>query len=131
MEKLMYSFNEISDYRGSLVAIQQIKDIPFKIKRIYYMYDVKKGTIRGGHAHKTLQQLLICVNGSCKILLDKGNEKKTIILDKKNLGVYIGPNTWREMFDFSEGSVLLVLASDYYKEEDYIRNYEDFLKFIS
>lgn len=131
MKKLIYSFNEICDYRGALVVIQQIKDIPFEIKRIYYMYNTKKDVIRGCHAHKNLEQVLICINGSCKILLDNGIEKETVVLDKKNLGLYIRSNTWREMFQFSKDAVLLVLASDYYDEKDYIRNYDEFLKFIN
>ena len=92
MKKLTYIFDEICDYRGILVAIQQIKDIPFEIKRIYYMYETKENVIRGCHAHRTLQQVLICINGSCKILLDNGAERETVILDKKNLGIYIGAN---------------------------------------
>ena len=131
MKKSTYFFNEISDNRGKLVAIEQIKDIPFQIKRIYYIYGTKKDTIRGCHAHKSLEQMLICINGSCKILLDNGINKEVIVLNKKNMGLYSGPNTWREMFDFSNDSVLLVLASDYYSEEDYIRNYKDFLRFIN
>jgi len=130
MKTLIYSFNEICDYRGALVAVQQIKDIPFEIRRIYYMYNTKKGVIRGCHAHKNLEQVLICISGSCKILLDNGIEKEIVILDKKNLGLYIGSNIWREMFQFSEDAVLLVIASDYYDEKDYIRNYDEFLKFI-
>lgn len=131
MKKLTYIFDEICDYRGILVAIQQIKDIPFEIKRIYYMYGTKENVIRGCHAHKTLQQVLICINGSCKILLDNGAERETVILDKKNLGIYIGANIWREMFEFSKDAILLVLASDYYDEKDYIRNYDEFLKSIN
>lgn len=131
VKKLIYSFNEICDYRGVLVAIQQIKDIPFEIKRIYYMYNTKKDVIRGCHAHKNLRQVLICISGSCKILLDDGIEKEIVALDKKNLGLYIGANIWREMFEFSEDAVLLVLASEYYDDTDYIRNYNEFLKYIN
>jgi dTDP-4-dehydrorhamnose 3,5-epimerase-like enzyme len=131
MKNIMYNFKEIKDYRGSLVVIQEINDIPFEIKRIYYMYSVKQDVIRGLHAHKTLQQVLICISGSCKILLDDGIEKEILMLDKKNYGLYIGAHIWREIFDFSEDAVLLVLASDFYDEKDYIRNYEDFIKYIS
>jgi len=83
---------------------------------------------RGHHAHKSLEQILICIHGSCKILLDNGEEKKIVSLEKPYEGLYIKNNIWREMYDFSPDAVLMVLASDYYKEEDYIRNYEEFLK---
>ncbi|MBC2580268.1 FdtA/QdtA family cupin domain-containing protein [Clostridium sp. DJ247] len=130
MKTVMYTFDEIFDNRGVLVAIEQIKNIPFDIRRIYYMYNVDKNISRGFHAHKTLEQVLICINGRCKILLDNGREKETLVLDKKNLGLHIGPGIWREMFQFSKDAILLVLASDYYDENDYIRNYEEFLKFV-
>ena len=94
------------------------------------MYDTKERVRRGFHAHKSLEQILVCIHGSCKILLDDGSSKKVIYLEKPYEGLYIPNNMWREMYDFSENAVLLVLASDIYKEEDYIRNYEDFLKMI-
>ena len=92
------------------------------------MYDTGEGVSRGHHAHKSLEQILICIHGSCKILLDNGEEKKIVSLEKPYEGLYIKNNIWREMYDFSPDAVLMVLASDYYKEEDYIRNYEEFLK---
>ena len=131
MDIKLYNFKEIGDYRGVLVPIEQLKNIPFEIRRIYYMYDTKEDVVRGKHAHKTLQQILICINGQCKILLDDGEEKSVVNLDRRNLGLYIGPNTWREMFEFSEEAVLVVLASDYYKEEDYIRDYNKFLESVN
>ena len=85
---------------------------------------------RGFHAHKSLEQILICIHGTCKILLDSGTEKKIVSLEKPYEGLYIASDMWREMFDFSPDAVLLVLASDYYEEEDYIRNYEEFLAFV-
>ena len=94
------------------------------------MYDTTKGVRRGYHAHKNLQQILICVKGNCKILLDDGTEKQEILLDKPYEGLYIANNIWREMFDFSEDAVLMVLASEKYDEADYIRNYNDFLTFV-
>lgn len=94
------------------------------------MYDTGEGVSRGHHAHKSLEQILICIHGSCKILLDNGEEKKIVSLEKPYEGLYIKNNIWREMYDFSPDAVLMVLASDYYKEEDYIRNYEEFLKSI-
>lgn len=112
------------------MALEEFIDVPFKVKRVYYIYDTADGVTRGYHAHKSLEQILICVHGSCKILLDNGNEKKVIPLDKPYEGLYVACNMWREMFDFSPDAVLLVLASEPYDENDYIRNYDEFLKFI-
>ena len=130
MQVIKYAFQQHGDERGQLVALEEQKDIPFEIKRVYYMYDTKEGVRRGYHAHKSLEQILICIHGSCKILMDNGEEKKVISLEKPYEGLYINNNIWREMFDFSPDAVLMVLASDYYKEEDYIRNYDEFLKFV-
>ena len=130
MEIKKYIFQEHGDERGELVAIEAERDIPFKVKRVYYVYDTGKNVKRGFHAHKNLQQVLVCVHGSCKLLLDNGEKRETVVLDKPYEGLYIANNVWREMFDFSEGAVLLVLASRHYDESDYIRNYEEFLKFI-
>ncbi len=130
MQVIKYAFQQHGDERGQLVALEEQKDIPFEIKRVYYMYDTKEGVRRGYHAHKSLEQILICIHGSCKILMDNGQEKKVVSLEKPYEGLYISNNIWREMFDFSPDAVLMVLASDYYKEEDYIRNYDDFLKFV-
>ena len=116
--------------RGMLVALEEYKDIPFEIKRVYYMYDTKKDVHRGFHAHKSLEQILICIHGSCKVLLDNGTEKKIVSLEKPYEGLYIANNMWREMYDFSEDAVLMVLASEYYKEEDYIRDYNEFLRMV-
>ena len=124
-------FEPHGDDRGQLVAIEEYKDIPFDVKRVYYMYDTVSDAIRGKHAHKCLQQILICVNGNCKVLLDDGTDREIIILDKPNEGVCINNNVWREMFDFSEDAVLLVLASELYDESDYIRDYEQFLKYVN
>lgn len=130
MQVIKYVFQPHGDDRGQLVALEERKDIPFAIKRVYYMYDTKDGVHRGFHAHKSLEQILICIHGTCKILLDNGTEKKVIPLEKPYEGLYIANNMWREMYDFSEDAVLMVLASDFYNEEDYIRDYDDFLRFI-
>lgn len=130
MQVLKYAFQQHGDERGQLVALEEHKDIPFEIKRVYYMYDTKEGVRRGYHAHKSLEQILICIHGSCKILMDNGEEKKIVSLEKPYEGLYISNNIWREMFDFSPDAVLMVLASDFYKEEDYIRDYDEFLKFV-
>lgn len=123
-------FNKRNNDTGKLTFLEAKRDIPFDIKRVYYVYDVAKGERRGFHAHKELEQYLICIHGSCKILLDNGTEKKSVLLDNPSEGLYLGPGIWREMYDFSEGSVLLVLASQYYEENDYIRDYNDFITYI-
>ena len=130
MQEIKYAFQQHGDDRGMLVALEEYKDIPFEIKRVYYMYDTKKDVHRGFHAHKSLEQILICIHGSCKVLLDNGTEKKIVSLEKPYEGLYIANNMWREMYDFSEDAVLMVLASEYYKEEDYIRDYNEFLRMV-
>ena len=125
-----YVFQPHGDHRGQLVALEEFKEIPFDIKRVYYMYDTVPGVSRGFHSHRNLEQILICVHGSCKILLDDGTEKTVVPLDKPNEGLYIANNMWLEMYDFSPDAVLMVLASQLYDEADYIRNYEDFLEFV-
>lgn len=123
-------FQPHGDERGQLVALEEYKDIPFEIKRVYYMYDTASGVHRGFHAHRSLEQILVCIHGSCKVLLDNGKEKKIVPLEKPYEGLYISNNMWREMYDFSPDAVLLVFASQLYDEMDYIRNYDQFLEFI-
>ena len=118
------------DDRGNLISLEENKNIPFDIKRVYYIYSNKEGVRRGFHAHKNLKQVLVCVNGSCEILLDDGKEKSIIKLENRNEGLFIEKMIWREMFNFSADCVLMVLASDYYFEDDYIRNYEDFKNYL-
>ena len=130
MEIKKYRFEPHGDDRGQLVAIEEFKDLPFKIKRVYYIYDTKKGVRRGFHAHKNLKQILICVSGSCMVHLDNGKETAEIELCSPNEGLYISNDTWREMYDFSPDAVLLVLASELYDEKDYIRNYDKFKEYI-
>lgn len=130
MQIVKHIFQQHGDTRGELVALEQMKDIPFKIKRVYYMYNTTEGVRRGFHAHKSLEQILICIHGSCKILLDDGNDREEIFLDKPYEGLYVSNNMWREMFEFSKDAVLLVLASELYDENDYIRNYDEFIHWI-
>lgn len=130
MDITLYHFKEHSDPRGKLVAVEPGKDIPFPIRRVYYMYGVDAQARRGLHAHKQLEQVLICMNGSCKILLDNGRERRTVTLDRPDVGLYVGHAMWREMFDFTPGAVLAVLASLPYDEADYIRDYDTFLEYI-
>lgn len=131
MDIKKYVFQPHGDARGELVAIEEFKDIPFRVKRIYYMYGVGQDVTRGYHAHKALEQVLICIHGSCKIRLDNGKEKEIVALNKPNEGLYVANNMWREMFDFSEDAVLIVLASQLYDEADYIRDYNEFLEFVN
>ena len=126
----MYDFQRHGDDRGMLVAIEEMKDIPFEIKRVYYMYDTIEGVRRGFHAHKSLQQILIPIHGTCKIHLDDGTETVEVVLDKPFEGLYISDGIWREMYDFSPDAVLMVLASEFYDETDYIRDYDKFLEYI-
>jgi len=130
MQPKLITFQRHGDSRGMLIALEQNKEIPFAIQRVYYMYDTLADVTRGYHAHKSLEQILICVHGSCKIRLDNGREKAVVNLDKPDVGLYIANNMWREMFDFSPDAVLMVLASQVYDESDYIRNYDEFLKFV-
>lgn len=130
MQIIKYAFQQHGDDRGMLVALEEYGDIPFEIKRVYYMYQTKEGVRRGFHAHKSLQQILVCIHGSCKVLLDNASEKKTVSLERPYEGLYVANNMWREMYDFSEDAVLLVLASELYCEEDYIRDYNEFLETI-
>lgn len=119
---------KISDPRGNLTPIEGCGDVPFDIKRIYYLYDVPSGESRGAHAHKELRQLIIAANGSFTITLDDGTNKKEFTLNRPYQGLLIVPGIWRDLDDFSSGAVLLCLASEHYKAEDYIRDYNEFLK---
>lgn len=131
MQTIKYTFQPHGDERGQLVALEEYKDIPFRIKRVYFMYDTLDGVVRGHHAHKKLEQILVCVHGSCKIRLDNGKEKKVVALEKPYEGLYVANNIWREMFDFSEDAVLMVFASELYDESDYIRDYDEFLAMVN
>ena len=120
---------KISDPRGNLTPIEGGQDLPFDIKRIYYLYDVPSGESRGAHAHKELQQLIIAANGSFTITLDDGKNKKAFMLNRPYQGLYVVPGIWRDLDDFSSGAVLLCLASEHYEASDYIRDYDEFLKY--
>jgi dTDP-4-dehydrorhamnose 3,5-epimerase-like enzyme len=128
MEVKIVDFEVNGDDRGLLVSLEQNKNIPFDIKRVYYIFDTKEGIRRGFHAHKNLKQVLVCISGSCKILLDNGKEKKEILLDSPKNGLLVDSVVWREMFDFSDNCVLMVVASELYNESDYIRDYREFKK---
>jgi len=117
---------KIEDTRGNLSVIED-KVIPFEMKRVYYLYDVPSGAERGGHSHKKQQEFLVALSGSFDVVLKDGNEHKTVTLNKPNVGLLIPNGIWRELQNFSSGSVCLVVASDVFEEEDYIRDYDDFL----
>lgn len=126
----LISFLPLGDERGSLVALEANRTVPFDIKRVYYLFGTKEGVSRGFHAHKRLKQVAVCVTGKCKMLLDDGKEKTEVWLDSSTKGIFIQSMVWREMRDFSEDCVLLVLASEYYDEDDYIRDYDDFIEVV-
>ena len=115
---------------GSLIALENNRNIPFAIKRVYYIYNVEKETVRGFHAHKTLQQVLLCLHGSIEICCDNGITKERFLLNDPTLGLFIGKNTWRTMKWIVSKSVLVVLASDFFDENDYIRDYNDFIEYL-
>jgi hypothetical protein len=121
----------LTDPRGNLTFIEGNRHIPFDIKRIYYLYDVPGGSERGGHAHKALSQLIIAISGAFDVILSDGCDKKRFHLNRSFQGLYVCPMLWRELDNFSSGSVCLVLASNVYDETDYYRNYDEYLKALS
>ncbi len=116
---------------GYLCFMEENNHIPFEIKRIYYIFDVIKNAVRGRHTHKETKQVLFCLKGSITVILDNGKEKEAVTLNKPNQGLFLDTMMWHEMVAFKEGTLLMVVASDYYKEDDYIRNYEEFLKEVN
>lgn len=133
MHKIDYELIDlpkITDPRGNLTVAEQMKNVPFDIKRVYWTYDVPGGESRGGHAHKRLYQLVVAISGSFTVTLDNGWERETILLNHPWQGLLIKPNTWRTLDDFSSGAVCMVLASELFDLEDYIYEYEDFLAYV-
>lgn len=124
-------FPKLGDDRGNLVALEGNKNIPFSIKRVYYLFDLQSDIPRGFHAHKELVQVAVCVKGRCDILMDDGKSKEIVTLDSPDKGLLIDVMQWHEMRDFSEDCVLLVLASDIYDEADYIRDYSEFVRKVN
>ncbi len=131
MDFKLISFKIFGDSRGKLISLENNTNIPFEIKRVYYIYDTLPSEIRGKHAHRNLQQVVVAMDGACEFLLDDGKEQKTVWLNRPDVGLYIGNNMWREMRNFSYGCKLVVLASDFYDENEYIRNYDDFKELFS
>lgn len=118
-----------SERMGNLSVVQNEETVPFAVKRIYYLYDVPGGESRGAHAHKELSQLIVAASGSFRVTLDDGNVKRSFILNRPYQGLYVKPGIWRDLDDFSSGAVCMVLASEVYQQEDYIRDYSDFIEF--
>ncbi|WP_300761570.1 FdtA/QdtA family cupin domain-containing protein [Helicobacter sp. UBA3407] len=130
MNYKLLSLQTIGDERGKLVSLESNKNLPFAIKRVYYMFDTSPDLPRGFHAHKELEQLVIAIDGACEFVLDDGKNKESVWLNRPDVGLYIGKNMWREMRNFSYGCKLMILASDYYDESEYIRDYAEFLDII-
>ncbi|MBA2612864.1 MAG: WxcM-like domain-containing protein [Bacteroidetes bacterium] len=122
---------QIGDRSGHITALNNNSEIPFAVKRIFYLYDIPGGESRGAHAHKECHQFLVAVSGSFEILLDDGKTQRTVMLRSPNVGLHIAPGIWASEINFSSGSICLVLASQEYREEDYIRNYKDYLAYNS
>lgn len=118
-----------SDRKGNISVVRNSKEIPFEVKRTYYLYDVPGGESRGGHAHKELSQLIIAASGCFTVTLDDGRVKRTFTLNRPYQGLYVVPGIWRTLDDFSSGAVCLVLASHAYDTKDYIREYDEFIKY--
>ena len=122
----LLNFKVRGDHTGNLVAVEGGIDFPFDIKRVYYIWGTDANVIRGKHAHRSLEQIIICTSGSCDFILDNGNTRETVHLDNPAVGLYIKSNIWREFTNFSPDCVIMVLASEHYDEQDYIRDYEQF-----
>lgn len=120
-----------SDRKGNITVVENSKTVPFEVKRTYYLYDVPGGESRGGHAHKALSQLIVAASGSFTVTLDDGKVKRTFLLNRPYQGLYVVPGIWRTLDDFSSGAVCMVLASEGYDEQDYIRSYDDFIQYKS
>lgn len=129
-EGRIIGLSKITDPRGNLTVAQSLDNIPFDIRRVYWLYDVPAGESRGGHAHKQCREIIIAVSGSFTVTLDNGTEKKTFLLNRPYEGLIIETGVWRTLDDFSSGAVCLVLASQEFDENDYIRHYEDYLEYI-
>lgn len=128
MDYRLIDFPIHGDHNGKLVALEKSEDFPFEIKRVYYVWDTAHDVVRGKHAHKNLQQVIICIHGSCDFILDDGRNRETIRLDNPAQGLYISNNIWREFTNFSKDCVIVVLASEHYVPDDYIHDYEEFKK---
>ena len=118
--------NRVHERSGSLTPVNNLEDIPFSVKRVYYLYDMPGGESRGAHSHRNLEQLVIAASGSFEVTLDDGRNKKTVNLSRPYMGLHVRPGMWRDLSNFSSGSICLVLASELYDQNDYIRDYQEF-----
>ena len=130
MSSKLINFNVLGDERGSLIALEENHNVPFDVKRVFYIYGTQEGVPRGQHSHYKTKQLLIAINGGCKVTLDDGNIKETYTLNKPNIGLFQDALIWGTMHDFSNDCVLMVLADTYYDETDYIRDYSKFMEIV-
>jgi len=121
--------SKIHNRAGNITVIEGSKNVPFDVKRLYYLYDIPGGEDRGGHAHKELHQLIVAASGSFDVMLDDGINKKVVTLNRPDYGLFVIPGIWRELMEFSSGAICLVLASDIYREEDYLRTYLEYINF--
>lgn len=128
MNYKLIKMNVFGDERGKLISLEGGKNIPFDIKRVYYIYDTLPEQDRGMHAHKELEQVIVAMDGACTFVLDDGKNREEVVLNRPDTGLYIGKNMWREMKNFSYGCKLMVLASTHYDENEYIRDYDEFLR---
>ena len=126
----LINFKPLGDERGSLIAIEAEKSVPFAVRRVYYIFGTKEGVERGFHAHKALNQVAVAVTGSCEMVLDDGESETIVLMDSSEKGVLIEPKVWHFMRNFSPDCVLLVLADQHYDEADYIRDYEQFIEWV-
>ncbi len=131
MNYRLINMKVFGDERGKLISLEGNKNIPFEIKRVYYIYDTIPDFERGKHAHKNLEQIIIAIDGSCQFVLDDGKRREELWLNRPDVGLYIGKNMWREMRHFSYGCKLMILASEYYDEKEYIRDYDKFIEEIN
>lgn len=130
MNYKLVNMKVFGDDRGKLVSLEGNRNVPFEIKRVYYIFDTLPEQERGKHAHKSLEQIVIAIDGSCQFVLDDGKSRETVWLNRPDVGLYIGKNMWREMKHFSYGCKLVILANEYYNEDEYIRDYNSFLKVV-
>lgn len=131
MKISLYEFQKLGDSRGSLVVLEQEKNIPFEIKRVYYMFETKKDIRRGYHAHKKLNQIAVVLKGECKIHLDDGKSTSEVVMNDPTKGLLLEPLVWHEMFEYSSDCILMILADDVYDENDYIRNKDEFYEIVN
>lgn len=131
MNYKLINMKVFGDARGKLISLESNKNIPFDIKRIYYIFDTLPDQERGKHAHKSLEQIIIAIDGACQFVLDDGKTRETVWLNRPDVGLYIGKSMWREMQHFSYGCKLIVLANEFYDEKEYIRDYNEFLEEVN